>query len=101
MEFKDHYSVGCWHKVWRNVNMNASERTAILATVSIERGSSCFYYQHSPGMNFPAAAELERRQSENSKLEKTLRYTQVGLWIAGTGLIVNVIFEILSTMFGE
>ena len=101
MEFQDHYSVGCWHKVWRSVNMNAAARTVILHAVSVERRRSCFYYPHVPGMNFPAAAELEHRQSENSKLEQTLRYTQIGLWIAGIGLIVNVIFEILSTIFGK
>jgi hypothetical protein len=47
-------------------------------------------------MSIPAAKTLQERESQNAQLKRSNRYTMIGLWIAGSGLFLNALVEVVA-----
>ena len=61
-----------------------------------EREESCFFIEYQEGIEWPAAEDLQRLQYENRNLKKSFRMTQWGLIIAGIGLVISSIFQVVN-----
>ena len=60
------------------------------------RRDDCFFLEVHEGMSFPAASELQKLRNNNRHLKRSLRYTQIGLWIAAFGLVANLLMRIFE-----
>jgi hypothetical protein len=49
-----------------------------------------------PGLLFPAAEELQRRESAAAEARKERRLTVIGLWIAAAALLVGAIIDVIE-----
>jgi len=88
---KDFVSIGCDFLVWDegfNLKGNIFD-----VTTKTKRGN-CFFWKFIPGMLQPAARELQKRDSENKKLKKSLSYTRAGLYIAAGALLIEAILKL-------
>jgi len=61
-----------------------------------DRQESCFFVEHQEGMEWQAANDLQRLKYENRNLKRSFRNAKCALWIAGIGLSVNALFEVLN-----
>lgn len=64
--------------------------------VETERRTYCFFRAFQPGMLFPAAEELQRRESAAAEARKDRRLTIIGLWIAAAALLVGAIIDVIQ-----
>ncbi len=55
--------------------------------------------KYETGMLFPAADKLFRIRNENRQLKKSHIYTQIGLTVAGLGLVINAGLQAMA-IFG-
>ncbi len=82
------YSLKCHMGVWdEGVSPVAASEDKIL--FSQDRGNDCFFIPYRESMLFPAAIELQNRNETNRQLKTSYKYTIIGLWIAGIGLLLN------------
>lgn len=89
------YAFKCYMGVWdEGVSPVAKEDDTVV--FSKERDDDCFFIKYQPSMLFPAAVELQKRNQENKKLKTSYRYTLIGLWLAGIGLILNALAVIFK-----
>lgn len=111
-----HTAIGCHKKVWwlpiDKVSLNDSKvvkmgekpkltikiknETKIIEELNRNRKSECFFFEFKEYMQFEAAEELQKRETENFALKKSLNRSTIGLFIAGIGLVVSAIFNIIS-----
>ena len=63
-----------------------------------DRRDHCFFIEANKGMSFEAASELHRLRNDNRQLKQSYRYTQIGLWIAATGVVASVIMRVLEKL---
>ena len=91
----DNYSLNCRMGVWdEGVTPGKENRDAIINKT--KRDNFCFYFPHHEGMLFKAAVELQQREQENFQLKSSNFYTQLGLWLAGIGLLASAIIGIIQ-----
>lgn len=64
--------------------------------LSEDRKDSCFYVEHRDEMDADAADELQRRLHGNRQFRRSLKYTQIGLWIGAVGTALNLVYQVLS-----
>lgn len=82
------YSLKCYMGVWdEGASPVAKSEDKIL--FAQDRGNNCFFLSYRESMLFPAAIELQRRNETNRQLKTSYKYTIIGLWIAGIGLLIN------------
>lgn len=85
------YSLACFQNVWDDFNRHDNTSTELRTRLTKERGETCFYYPYAPGMFFPAAAELERRQADRHEAQ---RDRKVGMW----GIIIGLVGVVLGAL---
>jgi hypothetical protein len=70
-------SIACYLHVWDQGYLTTDgQKKTQTEIISGERGESCFFYPYTPGMLFPAAVELERRQSNRREAERDRELTR-------------------------
>jgi len=91
---KDHYTAKCWWGMWdAGIEPQLSEK--FTDSIIVNRAETCFFVEAHDGMQFEAAKELQARRQQNRQLKRSHLFSTVGLWIAGLGLIANLVFQIL------
>jgi len=60
------------------------------------RKNFCYFWKYRPGMFFPVAEELQKRDYELEYAAKDRRLAICGLFIAAIALLANLIFNIIS-----
>ena len=104
------FKLACYHGVWDLDYVTedaAQELTAKFAeTLTRERGYSCFFYSHTPGMSFPAAEELEGRQADRREAEadrrltrKSLRQSRKAFLVAVVALAVSIVATVANLLW--
>ena len=93
---KDHYAAKCWWGMW-DCGSDPTLIESLEQLIATDRGDTCFFVETHAGMNFEAAKELQARMQQNRALKRSHLYTTIGLWIAGLGLIANLVFQVLRT----
>ena len=95
------YSPACSQNVWDWANRRQDAEDDIVRVLTDDRGETCFFYQHTPGMSFLAAAELERRRVDRREAQRDRNLTKWGYAIAVVGAVVCVVVgAILTKMLG-
>ena len=61
-----------------------------------DRKESCFFIEYQEWIEWPAAEDLQRLEYENRNFKKSYRMTQWGLIIAGIGLVISAIFQVVN-----
>lgn len=84
------HALKCYMGVW-DEGVAPIPKTEDGNLLSRPRGHSCFYFPHQSSMLLPAAVELQKRADSDRRLNTQYRYTVIGLWIAGIGLILNAL----------
>jgi len=70
-------TIACYRGVWDQGYITASGlKKSQKEIITGERGESCFFYPFTPGMFFPAARELERRQANRREGERDREVTR-------------------------
>lgn len=90
------YSLKCAKGVWdEGVTPSlVNEREHIIKNEN--RADFCFHLEVHEGMLFDAASELQKRKAEYNQYNRSNLYTQIGLGIAITALVVDVIVSIIK-----
>ena len=91
----EQYSLKCAKGVWdEGVQPSlANDREHI---IKLNRENFCFHLKVHEGMLFGAASELQKREEEYKKYNRTNMYTQIGLCIAAAALIVDTFVSIIE-----
>ena len=92
---KAHYTPRCSWGIW-DAGITPGLVNTLDQTLHMDRRDTCFYVEVHEGMGFEAAKELQRRRQQVAELKRSNLYTRIGLWIAGFGLLVSAIFQILN-----
>ena len=85
---------GCYHQVWSKGNGVESED--VYNEIIKSGRNNCFFFPYTPGMMFPAATTLQKRDFELKEAAKDRKHTILGLWIAGGGLVVGAIISFVE-----
>ncbi|PPD41775.1 MAG: hypothetical protein CTY16_15460 [Methylobacter sp.] len=91
---KDMYSLNCHMGVW-DEGINPDIENRVYRVSKINRKGKCFFFSYDPGMLFKAAQELQKREEEYRRTEKSNLYTRIGLWIASGALFANALIGII------
>ena len=94
---KEDHRAKCYRGVW-NTGIDPTLNSNLKEVLSENRKESCFFIEVHPGMSFESAYELFRIRNENRQLKQSYRYTQIGLWIAATGVVANVVMNVLEKL---
>ncbi len=89
------YSLSCYMGVW-DESVSPVSATEDDVLFSRDRGRSCFFFTYRKSMLFPAAAEMQKREESNRQLKSSYKFTIIGLWIAGIGLLLNALVAIYN-----
>ncbi len=82
------YNLACYQNVWDSANFRKDSPRDIRIIVTRNRGESCFFYPYTPGMFFPAAAELERREADRREAKRDRGLTK---WSIILGIIAALV----------
>ena len=91
------YSLACYQKVWDWANRRKDSENNLIRVLTRDRGETCFFYSYTPGMFFPGAVELERREADRREAR---RDRKVAWWSVGIGLAGIVVGAILAKVLG-
>ena len=93
----DHYSAECAKGIW-STRIDPHLNSSLNDLLFQDRKDRCFFIEAHKGMSFEAASELHRLRNDNRQLKQSYRYTQIGLWIAATGVVASVIMRVLEKL---
>ncbi len=93
----DNYSIACFQNVWDWANRRKDSDDNLQRVLTRDRGETCFFYPHTPGMFFPAAAELERREADRREAKRDRKLTK---WEIVIGLFCAVLGAALTKILG-
>jgi len=89
------FGLCCDFGVWdEGFNFDKTKIQEIL--LKTDRKDFCFYWTYRPGMLTPAAKILQERDAKNRETSRERKLTIVGLWIAVSALVANVLLKILK-----
>ena len=89
-----HYSLKCHFGVWdEGVVRDKKNRPHLIN--EIKRKNKCFFYPYQPEMLFKAAEILQKRKEEYRQIKKAHKFTVIGFFIAGVGLMLNALLQFL------
>lgn len=86
--------LSCYMGVWDEGYTPELRQMRRKTIVETPRKDFCFYFEHRPGMLFPAAKTLQEREAQLREAARDRRHTIIGLWIAATALIVSVLVNL-------
>lgn len=90
-------TVLCYKNVWPQIEYEYYLPTLnVIDSVINEERTDCFHIASRPGMAFETAEELFRIENENKKLRNAHWATVAGLTIAGLGLFLNFIVQVVA-----
>ena len=92
----DIYSLGCHFGVWDEGLTPSSRENRQAILLDTDRRDFCFFWPYQPGMMFPAAKILQKREAENRDAARDRKYTIIGLWIAVVALVVSTLLELVN-----
>jgi len=84
--------LGVWDQGYMTVDGLDKSRAEVITG---ERGESCFFYTCTPGMFFPAAAELEKRASDRREAERDRHVVKWGIIIGIAGVVLGALLASL------
>ena len=93
---------GCYKRVWntgslpQDHSIGAAKKGAFKVQMITDRKESCFFIEYQEWIEWPAAEDLQRLEYENRNFKKSYRMTQWGLIIAGIGLVISAIFQVVN-----
>ncbi|WP_353375320.1 hypothetical protein [Microbulbifer sp. NBRC 101763] len=85
------YTLLCHKGVWDEGIASQLREDRYARICGENRENFCFYFPVHKGMSFKAAEELETREQEYTRTNKSNRYTLYGLLIAAFGLFANAV----------
>lgn len=86
------FGLCCDFGVWdEGFNFDKKKIQEIL--LKTDRQDFCFYWAYRPGMLTPAAKILQERDAKNRETSRERKLAIVGLWIAASALIANVLLK--------
>ncbi len=98
----ENYSIACYHNVWDWANRRKDSEKDLVRVLTSDRGETCFFYPHTPGMFFPAAAELERREASRREARRDRQLTKRGILITVVAAVICVVLgAVLTKALGE
>lgn len=81
----------CFHGVWNerldDVKLDGQDRPERVMWRNREK--YCFFWPYHGGMSFEAAAELQKREADNSAINSQLRRNTITIWVAIFALAFN------------
>lgn len=89
-------TISCYYGVWGEGSGRLKDDKKFEIIVNTPRRNSCFFWSYRPGMMFPAADILQKREDDRKKASKERKLIIIGLFITGGGLILNLVFEIIK-----
>ena len=91
LELKAHYAASCYMGVWdQGIDPSINVKQEVLRKRGLR---DCFYFKRREAMSFPAGKRLQKRAAATEDLNRSLRHTQIGLWIAAIGLLLSAITQ--------
>ena len=90
----EQYAANCFQGIW-DTGVDPSLNKRLPEILNKQRRDDCFFIEPQEGMLFAAALELHKIRN----LKKSYLYTQIGLWIAAIGLVLNLLYSILKDLF--
>ncbi|MCK4659664.1 MAG: hypothetical protein KAV82_09115 [Phycisphaerae bacterium] len=94
-------SLGCYQNVWDWANRCKDSENDLVRVLTHDRGETCFFYSHTPGMLFPAAAELERRKVARREARQDRKVAKLGIVIAAFAALGGAaVGALLAKVFG-
>ena len=91
------YSIACYQNVWDWANRRKDSENDLVRVLTHDRRETCFFYSHTPGMFFPAAAELERRKVDRREARRDRKLATWGIVIGAVGAVVCVLVGVILT----
>ncbi|MCP4703699.1 MAG: hypothetical protein GY865_03735 [candidate division Zixibacteria bacterium] len=91
------YSCRCLMSVW-DQRFNDSDAPLLDIINKKERKNKCFFFPYNEGTSFEAAKELQKRSQEHEQLNKSNKYTRIGLWVASGALLINAIVGVIKLL---
>ena len=82
--------IGCYFEVW------GTSESLWKHEYDKERLNRCFYWKHVKEMTLKAGATLQKREDENSALNKQIRRTNWGLLISALALFLSTAISIAN-----
>ena len=89
-------ALACYRGVWDHANLGKDVPSGLRSLLAQERGETCFFYPYTPGMFFPAARVLERRNADRREAEKDRKLTRNAFRVALIALIASILTTILT-----
>ena len=89
-------SIECFKNVWAEGYQVSTEEQIMKSILEINRKEFCFFFPHHQNMLMQAADDLQKREYNLKESHKDRRQTNIGLYIAGGALFVNIIIEIIK-----
>jgi hypothetical protein len=91
------YSIACFQNVWDWANLRRGSETDLVRVLTVNRGEKCFFYDYTPGMFFPAAVELERREADRREACQDRKVAKWNIVFGLVGIVVGVILTAIIT----
>ena len=85
-------TLGCHFGVWGEGPVTLEE------LAETDRTDFCFFWKHRPGMLFPAAEILQKREADNREAARDRRLTIIGLWVAVFALLAQIVLTLASPL---
>ena len=93
LRVKEYYATKCAQGIW-DTGIDPRLNSRLPEILQEQRRDDCFFIETHEGMSFQAARELHKIRN----MKKSYRYTQIGLWIAAIGLILNLLYSIVRDL---
>lgn len=93
---KTGWHLRCRKEVWDSANFQSDQEKNIPKNLSMNRGDTCFFYKYIPGICFPAAYELKRRESDRREAEENRKLTRKNAMTAQKTAWAAIIVALLS-----
>jgi hypothetical protein len=87
------FSYGCYFMVWDAGYCCGLDVSELFKDIVAKERNDCFFWPYRPGMLFPAAKELQKREVETHEASRDRGLTTIGLWIAAIAIVVTALIS--------
>lgn len=92
---KDSSNIGCYFSVWDGAHQLTDRYEIIVET---DRKDFCFFWKNTPGMFFPAAKVLQKREAQDKEIRRDRRLTIAGLFVAAVALAFDTYLQVAEIL---
>lgn len=92
------FSYGCYMKVWDGKYCCGRHGNDLYDEILQKERKDCFFWPFQPGMLFPAAETLQKREAELKESATDRKHTKIGLFIAAIAIVANAIISLVDLL---